>query len=148
MLTIETTDHVIKIFENCASRAIEPNTVLRAGASNDDTAELLAVKTELAELRALQATVTPAPTNGAARTGKRARVHRSNAPKVVLTCPVYNKNGHDAQGCYQTADNMLAEAAKLKNDAEEILKSKSGHKKDLKAFMTGFPANDPGMDGV
>ena len=28
MLTIETTDHAIKIFENCASRAIEPNTSL------------------------------------------------------------------------------------------------------------------------
>ncbi len=40
MLTIETTDHTIKIFENCASRAIEPNTtVLLAGASNDDTVE-------------------------------------------------------------------------------------------------------------
>ena len=36
MLTLETTDHAIKIFENCASRALEPNTVLPAGASTDD----------------------------------------------------------------------------------------------------------------
>jgi hypothetical protein len=31
MLTIETTDHVIKIFENCVSMVIDPNTVPLAG---------------------------------------------------------------------------------------------------------------------
>ena len=57
ILTIETTDHAIKIFENCASRAIEPNTtVLLAGASNDDTAEVMAMKAEIAELRAFKTT--------------------------------------------------------------------------------------------
>jgi hypothetical protein len=72
ILTIETTDHAIKKFENCASRAIEPNTVLLAGASNDDTAEMIALQAEIAKLRAFQATITPATTTGAARTGKRA----------------------------------------------------------------------------
>ena len=33
-------------------------------------------------------------------------------------------------------------AAKLKSDAEDILQSKHGHKKDLKAYMAGFAAND------
>ena len=83
MLTIETTDHAIKIFENCASRTIEPNTtVLLAGASNDDTAEVMAMKAELAALRAFKATTTPAATTGAAHTGKRARVQHDRLSKV------------------------------------------------------------------
>jgi hypothetical protein len=42
ILTIENTDQSIKIFENYASRAIDPNaTVLLAGASYDDNLEMV-----------------------------------------------------------------------------------------------------------
>ena len=143
MLTIETTDHAIKIFENCASRAIEPNTtVLLAGASNDDTAEVMAMKAELAELRTFKATTTPAAATGAAHTGKRARVHtngKTTVPKAVITCTICNKHGYDAQRCFVNAENNLKEAAKMKSDAEDCLKSKKSNKK---ALMAGFVANE------
>ena len=86
MLTIETTDHAIKIFENCASRAIEPSTtVLLAGASNDDTADMIAMKAEIAELRAFKSTITPAATTGVSHTGKRARVNNKDGKTTVFT---------------------------------------------------------------
>jgi hypothetical protein len=50
--------------------------ILLAGASNDDTPEVMSTKTELAALRAFKATTTPAATTGAAHTGKRARVQQ------------------------------------------------------------------------
>jgi hypothetical protein len=51
--------------------------ILLAGASNDDTLEVIVMKAELAALCAFKATTPPAVTTGAAHTGKRARVqHR------------------------------------------------------------------------
>ncbi len=139
MLTIEITDHAIKIFENCASRAIESNTtVLLADASNDDTPETIAMKAEIAELRAFKTTITPAATTGAAHTGKRARVYKNDkttSPKAVITYTVCNKNGHDAQGCLFNVENKLKEAGKMKSDTEDILKSKKSNKK---ALMPGW----------
>ena len=138
MLTLETTDHAIKIFENCASRAIEPTTVLPAGASPDDpVAVMLAMQAQIVELRAFNATLTPAVTPGPA-TRKKARVHNPAEPKAALTCPVCKQHGHDTERCWVHAENKIAEAAKMKSDAEAVLQSK--HKK---AFMAGFAANDP-----
>ena len=66
MLTTENTDQAIKKYETYASRAIDTNTmVLLAGASNDDNPEMVAMRAELAEMRALVATTTPAATAGA-----------------------------------------------------------------------------------
>ena len=56
--------------------------ILLAGASIDDTPEVMAMKAELAELRAFKATTTPAATTGAAHTGKRARVQQDRLPKL------------------------------------------------------------------
>ena len=45
MLTIENTDQTIKVFENCASRAIEPTTTfLLTGASHDDNPEMVTMR--------------------------------------------------------------------------------------------------------
>ena len=63
-------------------------------------------------------------------------------PKAIITCTFCKKPGHDAQRCWDIAENQLAQAAKMKSDAEDILQSKHGHQKDLKAFMAGFAAND------
>ncbi len=56
--------------------------ILLAGASNDDTPEVMAMKAELAALRAFKATTTPAATTGAAHTDKRARVQHDRLSKV------------------------------------------------------------------
>jgi hypothetical protein len=61
-------------------------------------------------------------------------------PKVVITCTFCKRNAHDTQGCWDNTENKLVETAKMKNDAEDILKSTHGHKKE---FMVGFAANDP-----
>jgi hypothetical protein len=132
MLTIENTDQAVKTYENYASRAIETNTtVLLAGASNHDSPEVVALKAHIAEMTALMTTTTSAATTGAARTGKRARVHKNSkttVPKAVITCTVCEKNGHNAHGCWFNAENKLKEAAKMKSDAEDILKSKKSNK--------------------
>jgi hypothetical protein len=125
MLTMENTDQAIQKYETYASRAIDTNTTaLLAGTSNDDNPEMVAMRAELAELRApLMATTSPAATTGAAHTCKRARVHKNGkttVPKAVITCTVCKKNGHDAQGCWFNAENKLKEAAKIKSDAEDI----------------------------
>jgi hypothetical protein len=44
--------------------------------------EVMAMKDELAELRAFKATTTPAATTGAAHTGKRARLQQDRLPKL------------------------------------------------------------------
>ena len=63
-------------------------------------------------------------------------------PKAIITCTFCKKPDHDAQRCWDITENQLAQAAKMKSDAEDILQSKHGHQKDLKAFMAGFAAND------
>jgi hypothetical protein len=64
---------------------------------------------------------------------------KTTVPKAVITCTVCKKNGHDAQGCWFNAENKLKEAAKMKSDAEDCLKSKKSNKK---ALMAGFVANE------
>ena len=68
--------------------ALEPNTVLPAGASTKDPVEaVLAMQVEIAELRAFHTILTPAVTPGVA-TGKKARVHTHGdptEPKTVIT---------------------------------------------------------------
>jgi hypothetical protein len=99
MLTIENTDQAIKVFENCASRAIDPTTtVLLAGASHDDNPEMVTMRADLAEMKGLVATLgttsIPTTTAGAAHTGKRAHVHnnaKTTVPKAVITCTVCKK---------------------------------------------------------
>jgi hypothetical protein len=147
MLTIENTDKAIKTYENYASRAIETNTtVLLADVSNDDNPEVVALKAQIAEMTVLMDITTPAATTGAAHTGKRARVHKNGkttVPKTVITCTVCKKNGHDAHCCWFNTENKLKEAAKMKSDAEDILKSKKSNKK---AYTAGFPANEPNKE--
>ena len=46
--------------------------------------EVMTMKDELAELRAFQATTTPAATTGAAHPGKRARVQQDTLPATAL----------------------------------------------------------------
>jgi hypothetical protein len=69
-------------------------------------------------------------------------------PKAIITCTFCKKPGHDAQRCWDIAENQLAQAAKMhrwdivenqlaqaakmKNDAEDILQSKHGHQKEMK----------------
>jgi hypothetical protein len=142
MLTIETTDHAIKIFENCASRAIEPNTVSLADASNDDTAEVMALKAELAELRVSKATITPAAVTDSRKRSRVPTPGHPTEPKAIITCTFCKRPSHDAQRCWDIAENQLAQAAKMKSDTEDILQSKHVHKKDLKAFMAGFDDSD------
>jgi hypothetical protein len=51
ILTIENTDQTIKVFENCASRAIKTNTsVLLAEASHDGNPEMVTMRAELVEM--------------------------------------------------------------------------------------------------
>ncbi len=45
--------------------------------------EVMAMKDELAELRAFKATTTPAATTGAAHLGKRARVQQDRLPEIA-----------------------------------------------------------------
>ena len=45
--------------------------------------EVMAMKDELAELRAFKATTTPAATTGAAHPGKRARVQQDRLPEIA-----------------------------------------------------------------
>jgi hypothetical protein len=144
MLTMENTDQSIKKYETYAARVIDTNTtVLLASASNDDNPEMVVMRAEIAEMRALMATTTPAATTGAAHTGKRARVHKNGkttVPKAVITCTVCKKNGHDTQDSWFNAENKVKEVAKMKSDAEDILKSKKSNKK---AYTAGFPADEP-----
>jgi hypothetical protein len=44
-------------------------------------------------------------------------------------CTVCKKYGHDATGCWINAENKLKAAAKMKSDADAILKSKKSNKK-------------------
>jgi hypothetical protein len=90
----------------------------------------------------LGATSIPTATAGAAHTEKRARLHnnaKTTVPKAVIACTVCKKNGHNAHGCWFNAKNKLKKAAKMKSDAEDILKSKKSNKK---ALMAGFAPND------
>ena len=54
--------------------------ILPAGASNEDTPAVIAMKAELVALRALKATTTPAATTGA---GKRACTQQDRLPKIA-----------------------------------------------------------------
>ena len=69
MGTLWTTEVVI-----LTGRSIVP-----AGASNEDTPEVMAMKAELVALRAFKATTTPAATTGA---GKRACAQQDRLPKL------------------------------------------------------------------
>ncbi len=108
--------------------------------------EVMAMKDELAELRAFKATTTPAATTGAAHPGKRARVQQDTLPATARfreadRCFYDFQFRGEGERCGEgivNAENQRAQAAKLKSDAEDIPKSK--HKK---AFMAGFAANDP-----
>ena len=82
------------------ARTIDTNTTtLLAGASNDDTPEVSALKAQIAQMTALMTTNTPATsttatstTAGTARNGKRARANKNGKttlPKAVLTEIVY-----------------------------------------------------------
>ena len=102
--------------------------------------EVMAMKDELADLRAFKATTTPAATTGAAHPGKRARVQQDTLPATARCFYDFQFRG-EGERCGEgivNAENLRAQAAKLKSDAEDIPKSK--HKK---AFMAGFAANDP-----
>jgi ankyrin repeat protein len=54
-------------------------------------------------------------------------------------CTVCKKYGHDATGCWINAENKLKAAAKMKSDAEAILKSKKSNKK---AYVASSAAKD------
>jgi ankyrin repeat protein len=54
-------------------------------------------------------------------------------------CTVCKKYGHDATGCWINAENKLQAAAKMKSDAEAILKSKKSNKK---AYVASSAAKD------
>ncbi len=146
MLTIENTDQAIKVFENSTSRVIEPTTtVLLAGVSHDDNPEMVTMRAEVAEMKALVATLggtsIPTATVGAAHTDKRVRVYnnaKTTVSKAVITCTVCKKNGHNAHGCWLNAENKLKEAAKLKSDSEDILKSKKSNKKSVLQITDGW----------
>jgi hypothetical protein len=89
MLTIENTDQTIKTFENYVSRTIESNTtVLLAGASNEDTPEVVALNVQIFEMTVLMTTTTPGATTGAARTGRWVRVYSEadESPSLCLNC--------------------------------------------------------------
>ena len=60
-------------------------------------------------------------------------------PKAIIST-FCKKPGHDAQRCWDIAENQLAQAAKMKSDTEDILKSRKINKKSL---MTGFSDNEP-----
>ena len=118
-------------------------TVLLAGSSNDDNPEMVALKAQLAEMKALMTTTTPATTAGDSRTGKRARVHKNGkttVSKTVIKCIFCKENGHDAHGCWFDTENKLKEAVKMKSDTEDILKSKKSNKK---TYVSVFPADEP-----
>jgi hypothetical protein len=144
MLTIENTDQTIKKYETYVVRVIDTNTtVLLVGAFNDDNPEMVTLKDQLAEMKALMTTTTPSTDASDARTGKRARVHKNDkttVPKSVITFTVCKKNGHDTHGCWFNTENKLKEAVEMKSDPEDILKSKKSNKK---AYVTGFPGNEP-----
>ncbi len=106
----------------------------------------MTMRAELTEMKALVATLgttsIPTATAGTAHTGKRDRVHnnsKTTVSKTVITCTVCKKNGHNVRGCWFNVENKLKEAAKMKSDAEDILKSKKSNKK---ALMVGFVPND------
>ena len=115
--------------------------ILLAGASYDDTLEVIVMKAELAALCAFKATTPPAVTTGAAHTGKRARVqHRlpklrasgelsapsapSNSGEKVRELSVSNKVGSmidDMLGGEQQAASsklMLQDYKKFKHGKE------------------------------
>jgi hypothetical protein len=64
---------------------------------------------------------------------------KTTVPKVVITCTVCKKNGHNVHGCWLNTENKLKEAAKMKSDTEDILKSTKSNKKSL---MLGFAPNE------
>ncbi len=77
MLTMENTNQTIKKYETYSVMVIDTNTtVLLADASNHDNPEMVAMRAELVQMRALMTTTTPVTTTGASPTGKRARVHK------------------------------------------------------------------------
>jgi hypothetical protein len=126
ILTIENTDQTIKTFEKYVSRTIESNTtVLLAGASNEDTPEVVTLNVQIFEMTVLMTTTTTGDTTGAARTGHWVRVYKNDkttVSNVVITYTVCMKNGHDTHGYWFNTENKLKETAKMKRDTEDILK--------------------------
>ncbi len=115
----------------------------------------MTMRAELDEMKVLVSTLgttsIPTTTAGAAHTGKRARVHnnvKTTVPKVVITCTVCKKNGHNAHGCWFNAENKLKEAVKMKNDTEDILKSKKTNKKSLMSVFSPNEHNDECLNCV
>jgi hypothetical protein len=92
MLTIENTDQAMKTFENYPILLLHLLPALLALANGLEC-------TRMARL--------PCP-----RLSSRAPSARRN----------FLKNGHDAHRCSFNAENKLKEAAKMKSDAEDILK--------------------------
>jgi len=86
--------------------------------------EVMAMKDELAELRAFKATTTPAATTGAAHPGKRARVQQDRLPEIArfrgaARCfydfQFRGEGERCGEGIVNIAENQLAQAAKMKS---------------------------------
>ncbi len=84
----------------------------------------MAMKDELAELRAFKATTTPAATTGAAHPGKRARVQQDTLPAMArfrgaARCfydfQFRGEGERCGEGIVNIAENQLAQAAKMKS---------------------------------
>ena len=85
MGTLWTTEVVI-----LTGRSIVP-----AGASNEDTPEVMAMKAELVALRAFKATTTPAATTGA---GKRACAQQDRLPKLRASGELHDPSATSNSG--------------------------------------------------
>jgi hypothetical protein len=83
------------------------------------------LKGQLVQMTALMATTfeptdatSNSPDSATRRRFERTRMAKQLLHKVVITCPVCKKNGHDTNDCWFNAENKLKEASKMKSRQE------------------------------
>ena len=150
MLTLENTSDAVKYAETYLNREITTSdnhaAVLKADTS--DSKEILALKAELAELKAAQATVTTTQRqsgsrrfnskrrrDGGARTADKAAVDACN------TCG----NRHPGRPCWKEGDKKREQGLALLQEAENILATRKSNNKpsalEIKALEAAVVAN-------
>ena len=105
--------------------------IVPAGASNEDTPEVMAMKAELVALRALKATTTPAATTGA---GKRACAQQDRLPKLrasgELHDPSATSNSGETVRELSVSARATQEPARAKQEPQESCKSQARAKQE------------------
>ena len=98
--------------------------ILPAGASNEDTPEVMAMKAELVALRAFKATTTPAATTGA---GKRACAQQDRLPKLRASGELHDPSATSNSGEKGRRCGNCQYQQEPRKSQQELSKSRKSH---------------------